>query len=256
MRSLIFFPADCTTIMSGSVYLHKIMLKDFLDTSYLADLPVVQNLLRMGELSFESPVTFFVGENGSGKSTLLEAIAISAGFNAEGGSKNFSFVTRPTESDLHSYLTLSRRGREKDGFFYRAESFYNVASQVDDLDLDLLGYGGKSLHDQSHGESLLALVQNRFRGNGLYILDEPEAALSPLRQMTLLLEIKRLVEEEDSQFLIATHSPILITYPGADIFEITPEAILKTTYEKTASYQITKRFLDDPSRMLDALFED
>jgi len=242
--------------MSGSVYLQKVMLNDFEDRSYLADLPVVQNLQRMGELSFESPVTFFVGENGSGKSTLLEAIAISAGFNAEGGSKNFSFVTRPTESDLHSYLTLSRKGRERDGFFYRAESFYNVASQVDELDLDLRGYGGRSLHAQSHGESLMALVQHRFRGNGLYILDEPEAALSPLRQMTLLAEIRRLAGEEDSQFLIATHSPILITYPGADIFEITPEAITKTTYDKTESYQITKRFLDDPKHMLDTLFED
>lgn len=242
--------------MSGTLYLHKIIMKDFHDTSYLADLPVVQNLQRMGELTFDSPVTFFVGENGSGKSTLLEAVAISAGFNAEGGSKNFSFVTRPTESDLHSYLTLSRRGREKDGFFYRAESFYNVASQVEDLALNLNGYGGRSLHAQSHGESLLALIQNRFRGDGLYILDEPEAALSPMRQMTLLLEMRRLAAEEDSQFLIATHSPILITYPGADIFEITPEAIMKTTYEKTASYQITKRFLDDPNRMLDALFRD
>ncbi len=242
--------------MSWTVYLHKVMLKNFDDRSYLADLPVVQNLQRMGELTFESHVTFFVGENGSGKSTLLEAIAISAGFNAEGGSRNFSFTTRSTESNLHSYITLSRRAREKDGFFYRAESIYNVASQVVDLQFNLDGYGGKSLHDQSHGESLLALVQNRFRGNGLYILDEPEAALSPLRQMTLMLEIKRLVEEEHSQFLIATHSPILITYPDADIFEVTPNSIKKTTYDKTASYQITKRFLDDPKRMLNALFED
>ena len=119
-----------------------------------------------------------------------------------------------------------------------------------------MGYGGRSLHAQSHGESLMALVQHRFRGNGLYILDEPEAALSPLRQMTLLAEIRRLAGEEDSQFLIATHSPILITYPGADIFEITPEAITKTTYDKTASYQITKRFLDDPKHMLDVMFGD
>lgn len=257
MGRLIFRTADSiTTTMSGTVYLHKIMLKHFDDTSYLADLPVVRNLEQMGELSFESPVTFFVGENGSGKSTLLEAIAISAGFNAEGGSRNFSFATKSTESNLYSYLTLSRRGREKDGFFYRAESFYNVASQVTDLDLNLDGYGGKSLHDQSHGESLLALVQNRFRGNGLYILDEPESALSPMRQMTLMLEIKRLVEEEHSQFLIATHSPILITYPSADIFEVTPESIQKTTYDKTESYRITKRFLEDPKHMLDALFED
>ncbi len=134
--------------MSGTVYLHKVMLKHFDDTSYLADLPVVRNLQHMGELSFESPVTFFVGENGSGKSTLLEVIAISAGFNPEGGSRNFSFATKSTESNLHSYLTLSRRGREKDGFFYRAESFYNVASKVTDLQLNLDGYGGKSLHDQ------------------------------------------------------------------------------------------------------------
>jgi predicted ATPase len=242
--------------MSGTIYLHKVMLNDFHDTSYLANLPVVRNLQWMGELTFESPVTFFVGENGSGKSTLLEALAISAGYNAEGGSRNFSFATKSTESNLHSYITLSRRGREKDGFFYRAESFYNVASQVENLDLNLNGYGGKSLHAQSHGESLLALVQNRFRGDGLYILDEPEAALSPLRQMTLMLEIRRLVNEEHSQFLIATHSPILITFPGADIFEVTCDAIEKTTYEKTASYQITKRFLENPQHMLDALFDE
>jgi predicted ATPase len=131
-----------------------------------------------------------------------------------------------------------------------------VASQVENLDLNLNGYGGKSLHAQSHGESLLALVQNRFRGDGLYILDEPEAALSPLRQMTLMLEMRRLVNEEHSQFLIATHSPILITYPGADIFEVTCDAIEKTTYDKTASYQITRRFLENPQHMLDTLFDD
>lgn len=213
--------------MSGTVYLHKVILKNFDDPSYLADLPVVQNLQRMGELAFDSPVTFFCRRKWFGK------------INIAGGHRYFSRIQRGRRfPELFICHEIDRvksafiyhpvtQGTGKGWIFYRAESFYNVASQVVNLQLNLDGYGGKSLHDQLHGESLMALVQNRFRGNGLYILDEPEAALSPLRQMTLMLEIKRLVEEEHSQFLIATHSPILITYPDADIFEVTADSIKK-----------------------------
>ncbi len=226
----------------------------YTESSYLAELPVVQYLNQAKELDFNQDVTFLVGENGTGKSTLIEAIAICAGFNAEGGSKNFQFATKNTASNLSDYLSITKTAHEKDGFFLRAESFYNVASQVDDLHLNLDGYGGISLHEQSHGESFMALIQHRFRGNGLYILDEPESALSPLRQMTLLAEIKRLVSKQ-SQFIIATHSPILIAYPEATIYQLTESGIEQVTYEQTEHYAITKQFLDNPKQMMKYLFE-
>lgn len=236
-------------------YISRILVKPFQDDSYLSGLPIVKYLQEKGQLSFHKPVTFFVGENGTGKSTLIEAIAICAGFNTEGGSKNFNFATKNTTSRLHEYMTVAKSAYEKDGFFLRAESFYNFASQVEDLDLNLDGYGGKSLHEQSHGESFLALVQNRFRGNGLYILDEPEAALSPSRQMTLLVEINRLVKE-NSQFIIATHSPILLAFPEAEIYQTTENGIEHVAYEECAHYQLTKEFLNNPQRMLKYLFEE
>lgn len=225
------------------------------DDSYISDLAVVQYLNRVKTLDFGHSVTFLVGENGTGKSTLIEAIAIRAGFNAEGGSKNFHFSTKQTASHLHNYLTLVKQAYETDGFFLRAESFYNVASQVDDLGLNLSGYGGKSLHAQSHGESLLALVQHRFRGNGLYILDEPESALSPLRQLTLLAEINRLVAQK-AQFIIATHSPILLAYPGAFIYQIHADGMDAVKYEDCGHYQLTKQFLENPKQFMAHLFQD
>ncbi len=236
-------------------YIDKIKMSKYQEKSYLSKLPVVKYLQRVGELKLNHAVTFFVGENGTGKSTLIEAIAICAGFNAEGGSKNFNFATKNTESDLSRYITLSKTAHEKDGFFLRAESFYNVASQVDDLLLNLDYYGGKSLHHQSHGESFLALVQHRFRGHGLYILDEPESALSAVRQMTLLTEMKRLVDLH-SQFIIATHSPILLAYPEAQIYQLTSTGIASVAYEETESYVVTKRFLERPKQMLNYLFEE
>jgi predicted ATPase len=235
-------------------YIKKIKMAAYTESSYLAELPVVQYLNQAKELDFNQDVTFLVGENGTGKSTLIEAIAICAGFNAEGGSKNFQFATKNTASNLSDYLSITKTAHEKDGFFLRAESFYNVASQVDDLHLNLDGYGGISLHEQSHGESFMALIQHRFRGNGLYILDEPESALSPLRQMTLLAEIKRLVSKQ-SQFIIATHSPILIAYPEATIYQLTESGIEQVTYEQTEHYAITKQFLDNPKQMMKYLFE-
>lgn len=227
--------------------------------SYVFSLPVVKNLLHKEQLPFKNKVTFFVGENGTGKSTLLEAIAVSYGFNAEGGTRNFNFKTEETHSDLCQYLTVCKGvNRPKDGFFLRAESFYNVASEIDKLDrisplIDY--YGGKSLHKQSHGESFMSLVLNRFGGNGVYILDEPEAALSPSRQMTLLAAINSLVKN-GSQFIIATHSPILLAYPDAEIFVLTDSDIRRTPYEETEHYTLTKLFLNNPQTILRYLLED
>ncbi len=201
-------------------------------------------------------VTFFVGENGSGKSTLVEAIAVAAGFNAEGGSKNFNFATRSTESELHEHVSLVRgTKRERDGYFARAESLYNVATQVDDLGVS--GYGDRSLHAQSHGEAFLALAMHRFRGNGLYILDEPEAALSPSRQLSLLVIVDQLVRERASQLIIATHSPILMAYPEARIYLLgAPSGAIETiAYEDTEHYQITRDFLTDRRAFLRELLQ-
>ena len=230
------------------------------EDQYLEDIPAIEGLSL---LEFHQPVTFLVGENGTGKSTLLEAVALALGFNPEGGSRNFSFSTRDTHSGLYNYLRLHRGPyRPKDGFFLRAESFYNTATEVERLadsglssSSDFLqGYGGKSLHHQSHGESFLSLVHSRFRGQGIYLLDEPEAALSPARQLTLLAEIHRLVED-GSQLLIATHSPILMAYPKGEILLLGDGPIHPVEYRETEHYQITKSFLDHPERMLRILFQ-
>lgn len=218
---------------------------------YPFSLPAVKGL---DDLRLESPVTFLVGENGSGKSTLLEAIASSWGFNPEGGSRNMMFATRPSESGLHEYLALERGyKRPSDGFFLRAESFFNVATEVDRLDMKS-AYGGKSLHEQSHGESFLAVFMDRFFGAGLYILDEPEAALSPSRQLSVLTRMHDLVRQQ-SQFLIATHSPILMGYPGADILLLDEDGIRRVAYEETEHYFITREFLQNRERMLRELFQ-
>jgi predicted ATPase len=232
--------------------------------SYLNDLSVIKYLSRQKQLSFSSNVTFFVGENGTGKSTLLEAIAVAYGFNAEGGSRNFSFSTNVTHSELYEHLQIVKRGFPKDGFFLRAESLYNMATNIEQMDAEeyefikppkiIEGYGGISLHHQSHGESFLSLVQNRFFGNGLYILDEPEAALSPMRLLTLMAEIHRLVKN-NSQFIIATHSPMLMAFPDAEILQFSREGIEKVDYRQTEHFQITKQFMDYPETMLHYLLE-
>ena len=220
--------------------------------SYLRDIDAISSI---SQISFKHSVTFFVGENGSGKSTLLEAIAIAYGFNPEGGTRNYNFSTYDSHSELCSALRLSRGVRRAGhGYFLRAESFYNVATKEEEYSR---GPGGRPqyFHEKSHGESFLALVQNSFRPNGVYLLDEPEAALSPQRQLTLLMEIDRCVNE-GSQFIIVTHSPILLGLPGAEILSFDDGPIHPCTYEETDSYQVTSMFINNREQILHRLFNE
>ncbi|MBR0404572.1 MAG: AAA family ATPase [Eggerthellaceae bacterium] len=237
------------------LYLQRVEVDgDIPGNSYVSRLPVVRSMVESGGLDLSRPVTIFIGENGVGKSTLVEAIAIRMGFNPEGGTVNFNFATRESHSPLHDYLRVIKGCRwRKDGFFLRAESFYNVASNIDDLGV-VGNYGQVSLHAQSHGESFMALVENRFWGKGLYILDEPEAALSPMRVMTLMRHMGRLVDDE-SQFIVSTHSPMIMAFPGADVIQIDEEGLSHVDYRDTGHYQVMRRFLEDPERMLGYLFE-
>jgi predicted ATPase len=216
-------------------------------------------IAQLDELCFERPVTFFIGENGSGKSTLLEAIAVALRLNPEGGSRNFNFATRASHSGLTDYIRLVRSPRRaRDAYFLRAESYFNVATAIEALDQDeggprIIGaYGGKSLHEQSHGEAFFALFLNRLGGDGLYIFDEPEAALSPLRQLSFLSRLHELVNE-GSQFLIATHSPILMSYPDAAIFQLADGPPHPVAYRDTEHFKVTRNFLNRTERMLDIL---
>ena len=250
--------------MKENLYIREVRIsKEIPHNNYLSRLPVVRRLCETGGLQFHKDVTFIVGENGIGKSTLIEGLAVAMGFNPEGGTVNFNFSTKDSHSDLHNYLTVSRGyKRHRDGFFLRAESFYNVASNIDELDAApsfgpklISNYGGVSLHKQSHGESFMALVENRFGGNGLYILDEPEAALSPTRLMRLMVCMQELVKK-NSQFIISTHSPILMTFPNAEVLEITEEGINSVNYKDTEHFIVTKRFMDAPEKIIESLLGD
>ncbi len=227
---------------------------------YPFSLDIIKNLTA---ITFPTQVTFFVGENGTGKSTILEAIAHNTGFGAEGGSKNINFKT----SEEHTYtgtqklanlMTLTWRHKPQHGYFFRAESFFNVANHIDQLaltDARAYGpYGGKSLHEQSHGESFLSFFKHSLSENAFYILDEPEAALSPQRQLSLMAIINDLCKNSHAQFIIATHSPILLAYPDATIYSCDTSMLTSVAYTDTEHYQITKRFLDNPDRYLHHLF--
>jgi predicted ATPase len=198
------------------------------------------------DLIFRNKVTFFVGENGSGKSTLLEALAECCGFNPEGGSRDHHRATVADRSPLAQALRLSWSRKVTEGFFMRAESFYNFASYIEQVS-DLRRFGGKSLHEQSHGESFISLFANRFE-QGIYILDEPEAALSPQRQLSFLKIIHDLVTPGHAQFLIATHSPMILSYPGAVLFNLDGDSIEEIDYRETKHFLITRDFLNSPER--------
>lgn len=203
-------------------------------------------------LPFHPKVTFFVGENGSGKSTLLEAIAIQCDLNPEGGSVNFNFATRESHSALHKAIRIAKHpGGTSERFFLRAESFYNVATKIEDYEV-INSYGGVSLHEQSHGESFFALFRNRFGDNGLYLMDEPEAALSPNRQLEFLAMLHDYCER-GCQFIIATHSPIIMAYPDATIYQFDRKDLRAVAYEETEHYQITRGFLMNRKRNLDII---
>lgn len=229
-------------------------------SAYPFSLPAIRELKR---IEFDPKVTFIIGENGTGKSTLLEAIAVAWGFNPEGGSKNFNFATRASHSELNEYIRLAKTFRRpRDGFFLRAESFFNVATNIEQMDAEpglgppiIDSFGGRSLHEQSHGESFLTLLTERFRKEGLYILDEPEAALSPTRQMAALRRIHDLVKE-GSQFIIATHSPILMAYPDARILLIDQGEIRTVTYTETEHFAVAKSFLNNHQKMIAELFSE
>ena len=220
--------------------------------SYLRNIAAISDVER---ISFDHAVTFFVGENGSGKSTLLEAIAVAYGFNPEGGTRNYNFSTYDSHSELCDAITLSRGVRRSGwGYFLRAESFYNVATKEDEYSREPGGVP-QHFHEKSHGESFLALAQNSFRPNGLYLLDEPEAALSPQRQLTLLMEIHQLAKQ-GAQFIIVTHSPILLGLPAAQILTFDDGPIHPCEYEDTDSYQVTSMFIKNREQILKRLLEE
>ena len=218
--------------------------------SYLREIAAIKDLK---ELNFENSVTFFVGENGSGKSTLLEALAIEYGFNPEGGTINYSFSTYDSHSQLHEAIRVAKGYRRaKWGYFLRAESFYNVATKEEEYARD---FGDSALyHKQSHGESFLALAQNQLRQNGLYLFDEPEAALSPQRQLSLLADIYSCAQQ-GSQFIIVTHSPILLGLPGAQILSFDDSGIHTCEYEETESYRVTELFINNKEFLLKNLLD-
>ena len=226
--------------------------------SYLQSIPALHSIDR---LAFSNNITFFVGENGTGKSTLLEAIAVGYGFNPEGGTLNYRFSTYDDISELSGALSFKKGFRRpRSNYFFRAESFFNVASKAEDYrdgdpkEIYYARYGGKSLHEQSHGESFLSYFLS-FDGEGLYLMDEPEAALSPQWQLTLLIQIVKMARQ-GSQFLIATHSPILLGIPGAEILSFDDGELHACTYEETESYQVMEMFINNRELLLERLLQE
>lgn len=226
--------------------------------SYLHGIEAVRGI---ESLDFEKDITFFVGENGTGKSTLIEAIAVACGFNPEGGTMNYRFSTYDDVSELSDAIRITKGYRRaRSNYFFRAESFFNVASKAEDYrdvtpkELFYRRYGGKALHEQSHGESFLAYFQS-FDQEGLYIMDEPEAALSPQRQLTLFIQIVKMAEK-GSQFIIASHSPILLGIPGADIISFDDGRVRRCSYEETESYQVMEMFINNRERLVERLLNE
>lgn len=239
-------------------FLLRVAVEEPAPGGYPFDLPVVRGVRQGGGLELAAGVTFLTGDNGTGKSSLVEALAVAIGLNAEGGSRSFRFATRASESELGKHLRVTRApGRERSSFFLRAESFYNVASEIDELERTdpglLAAYGGRSLHERSHGESFLSLLLRRFGPNGLYLLDEPEAALSPQGSMAALARMHALVEA-GSQFVVATHSPILLALPGATIVEISGDGDLQqVSYDQCSTVRVVRGFVNDPESVVKEL---
>ncbi|MEJ6014440.1 AAA family ATPase [Corynebacterium sp. H127] len=228
-------------------FLAGIELRELGSDTYIADLPVVQGLLRAGPLRFKSPVTFLVGENGSGKSTLVEAMAVGMGFNAEGGSRDTLFSAENSVSELHQWLTLQRVRNPRDGYFLRGESTYRLA-----IYLDKEVGGTAPLLPISHGEMTLKLLRERFHGRGLYLLDEPESGLSPESQLELMARIAVLAEM-GAQFIVATHSPIVLAVPGAEIWQITDSGVVPANYDSCDLVAGYLEFMADPHGTADYL---
>lgn len=240
------------------MYIKRIEIAKDLEKNVEKYVSKINTIKLLKNINFTKPITFFVGENGTGKSTFLEAIAIALGFNAEGGSKNFKFSTYKSYSSLYKNLKIVKTPyHPRDGYFLRSESFYNVATSIEEMDSIIcdappvkLAYGGKCLHNLSHGESVLTLVLERFTGNGLYILDEPETALSPTNQLSMLAKINNLATRKNSQFIIVTHSPILMACPDSEVFLFDKYGVHNINYFETEHYNLTKHFLNSPENIL------
>jgi predicted ATPase len=240
-------------MLAAKPYIRSVNLKDrslLQSGQYPYIIPAVRQL---DKLVFHPDMTFIIGENGTGKSTIIEAIAVALGFNPEGGTKYGLFEFNHTHSSLHENLTVAKSFKSpKDGYFLRAESFYNLASKIDEFKKEI-DYGGESLHTLSHGEAFMATLVHKLRGEGIYIMDEPEAALSPARQIAAL-EVMHSLIQKGAQFIIATHAPILMAYPGAHIYQCHTEGIDKIdSFEDTEHYRVTKAFIENPKRILENL---
>jgi predicted ATPase len=240
-------------VVTGSPFLTSITLREdrVEHGTHPFDIPILRDGLA---LTLTTPVTFLVGENGSGKSTLLEALAWSVGFGAQGGNRDHQFAADTDGHALGRALKLSWRQRTVAGFFLRAETFFNFATYLESAGSTFSSYGGESLHTKSHGEAFLALFEHRFE-DGLYILDEPEAALSPQRQLAFLRILHQLTAPRNAQFVIATHSPLLLAFPGATVLSLDGGAIQEVDYRDTDHYRVTRDFLESPERFFRYLFE-